>query len=382
MIDRKFINDLKPAELELISSYIFDLVKKKVTPLTSNHENIEVKCCPHCGSVHFVRNGHDRKGKQKYLCRDCKAVFLSTTGTVFSRSRISYSDWTSFIASELNCLTLEEESIQISRSKTTCFNMRHKLYKAISEIMDDSLSGLIELDPTYQKINLKGTKPENMPRFSKKRGKNNSRKGKRGFNGHEVCILSAVDENDHILLKVAGLGEESTDKLDHFISFFKKGSTIISDSKDSIIKFVRDNHFISDVIPSLGGKKRYRTDKGNSLSSVNQLHQDIEVLKYRKRGVSTRHLPGYLNWIVFRKKIRYSFEARNRRSEAYMKMIGIGKSLINPDVCKVTMPIDLYKAYGNYHYGIFANGRTYPEDLYDGTGLLNQEKATIYQPLT
>ena len=43
MIDRKFMDSLMPAELELISSYIYDLVKKKVTPDTSNHENTDLR---------------------------------------------------------------------------------------------------------------------------------------------------------------------------------------------------------------------------------------------------------------------------------------------------------------------------------------------------
>ena len=164
MIDRQFIENLKPAELELISSYIYDLLKKKVRPETVNHDNIEVNCCPRCGSVHILRNGTTLKGRQKYLCKDCKKAFVSTTGLLFSRSRISYGEWTSFIAGELNGLTLEALSVQIARSRTTCFNMRHKLYRAISEIMDTRLSGLIELDPTYETINLKGTKTQNMPR--------------------------------------------------------------------------------------------------------------------------------------------------------------------------------------------------------------------------
>ncbi len=101
MIDKTFIDNLKPAELELVSSYICDLVKKKVTPDTSNHENMEVKSCPECGSLHFVKNGHDPKGRQKYLCRDCKTSFRSVSDTLFYRSKISYYDWTSFIAAEL-----------------------------------------------------------------------------------------------------------------------------------------------------------------------------------------------------------------------------------------------------------------------------------------
>lgn len=84
MINREFIENLKPAELELISSYIYDLVKKKVTPDTANHENIEVSCCPECGSIHFVKNGHNLKGRQKYLCKDCKKAFVSTTDPCFT----------------------------------------------------------------------------------------------------------------------------------------------------------------------------------------------------------------------------------------------------------------------------------------------------------
>ena len=184
-------------------------------------------------------------------------------------------------------------------------------------------------------------------------------------------IIAAVDENDHMFMRIAGTGMESQDKLSQFSSFFAENSKIISDDRSSIINFAKDSHMKSDVIPSLGAKKRYKTDKGNSLSSVNQLHQEIEILKYRKRGVSTRHLQGYLNWIIFRKKIRYHFEARNRKPEAYMKMMGLEKTLISTDICKIDMPIDLYRVYGEYHYGIFSNRNPYPEGVYNENGLLS-----------
>ena len=228
---------------------------------------------------------------------------------------------------------------------------------------------------TYENINLKGTRPQNMPRLSKRRGKNNSHNGSRGINDHDVCILAAIDENDNMLLKISGLGHENFDKLNRFASYFEKKSSITSDSKPSITNFALANGMNSDVIPVIACKKRYKTDKGNSLSSVNQLHQEVEILKYRKRGVSTRHLPGYLNWIIFQKNIRYHYEARNRKAEAYMKMIGRSKSLINPDICKIIMPVDLYKAYGEYRYGIFTNGNPYPEGLYEETGLISKNYA-------
>ena len=60
----------------------------------------------------------------------------------------------------------------MNTSITTCFYMRHKLYKAASQIIQEQkLSDEIEIDSQYLSINLKGTKLENMPRYSKKKRK-------------------------------------------------------------------------------------------------------------------------------------------------------------------------------------------------------------------
>lgn len=355
MIDREFLDRLKPIEIEFISSYILGLSKQKITEKTTNEENLEIRCCPLCGSPDLVRNGRSVTGRQKYRCKDCKKIFLNTTDSFFSHTRISYNDWKNFIAAEINGMTLQQESVQIARSVTTCFHMRHKLYKAVERYNERELSGNIECDPTYEKISLKGTKKKDMPRFSKQRGKSNSGNHKRGITNHDVCILTAVDENDNILYKIIGLGEESEDKLTPFVSYFRKGSTLITDGKACLKNFAVHNGMESDRIPKTGGKKHYRTKEGNSLSSVNQLHQELEILKYRCRGISTRHLPEYLNWIVFLKHLRYSFEAKNRRTEAYIEVLNKHKGFRNKDICSLPMPVDLYKAYGEYHYGIYAD---------------------------
>ena len=56
-----------------------------------------------------------------------------------------------------------------------------------------------------------------------------------------------------------------------------------------------------------------------------------------------------------------------------MKTTHTYKYLINEKICKIPMPIDLYKAYGSYRYGIFKEGNPYKEDQYYRTGLLNKE---------
>ena len=63
-------------------------------------------------------------------------------------------------------MNIEDEAQVLGTSKTTCFYMRHKLYRAVSEIMGhQKLFYEVEIDTQYKSINLKGTRPQNMPRY-------------------------------------------------------------------------------------------------------------------------------------------------------------------------------------------------------------------------
>ncbi len=43
--------------------------------------------CPHCGTVHVVRNG-TAHGLQRYKCRVCRKTFNALTGTPLARLRM------------------------------------------------------------------------------------------------------------------------------------------------------------------------------------------------------------------------------------------------------------------------------------------------------
>ena len=362
MVNQEFLNSLSPVEIEYIHSVINSLYRDNVTDETTNYDNLapHMKRCPHCQSENIVKNGLNPKNRQKYLCKNCRAVLLPTTGTMFSHSKIKYSEWEAFIGCELQGLTLEAESVIVGLHKTTCFNMRHRLYSAVSLLQKDMvLSGEIEFDPTYTKINLKGTKPENMPRISKPRGKHQTSvigKNLTGTSHHKICIVSAVDENDNILLKIAGLGTESIEKFNKFTRHFKftKKSLIISDDKDAIRNFASLHKVNIDVIPSVGGKDLHMTPNGNTLASINEIHSEIKDMIRRKHGVSTRHLQRYLDFLIFKKKLRYSFKMKDWRNVAYMDIMFEKAQFLTKDTCKQPMPVSLYDAYHEYNYGIFA----------------------------
>ena len=359
MINKEFLESLSPVELEYIHSIIYTLYRDNVTEETTNYDNLaaHVDHCPHCYSKNIVRNGFNPKHRQKYLCKNCHRVILPTTGTMFSHSKVKYNEWVAFIGCELQGLSLEAESVIVGLHKTTCFCMRHRLYSAISSLQKDTvLSGNIEFDPTYTKINLKGTRPKNMPRISKPRGKHKTSvigKNLTGTSHHKVCIVSAIDEHDNILLKIAGLGPESEEMLNRYSRHFKRNSLVISDDKSSIINFASRNKLNSDVIPSIGGQERYTTPLGNSLSSINELHSEIKDMIRRKHGVSIRHLQGYLDFLIFHKRLRYTARMKDWRDLAYMDIMFEKHGFRYCDTCKIPLPISLYEAYHEYNYGIF-----------------------------
>jgi transposase-like protein len=42
--------------------------------------------CPHCGSAHVIKNGHDETQayRQRYECKSCRKQFDDLTNTVFA----------------------------------------------------------------------------------------------------------------------------------------------------------------------------------------------------------------------------------------------------------------------------------------------------------
>lgn len=350
MLNKEFLDTLTPVEIETVHQYINILFKKKITSETTNYENLEtsVEECPYCHCKHIVRNGHNRKtGRQRYICRnkECRRSFEATTNTFFSHSKVKYQIWLTFIGCEVVGLTLEQESVITGISKTGCFNMRHKLHNALRDYQNSQkMEGVCEVDAAYTSINLKGWDPKKMPRFSKRRGKHkpdHKHHDLRGISHHKICIISAIDEHDHILFRIAGLGPETFEKYNQFKDHFSQKCLIVADSKSCISDFASTNKIKTDIIPS----GAFKSPSQNSLASLNQLHQEFADLIRRKHGVGTRHLQGYIDWLVMTKQLRYRIEAKKMNTEIYMNIMKKNVYWTTDDICHIPMPIDLDEAY-------------------------------------
>lgn len=194
-------------------------------------------------------------------------------------------------------LSIKKTTAKMGINKNTVFLLRHKVLDCISLIRKKSkLKGKTEVDETYESINLKGTKPDDMPRYSK----SCSSKGgsKRGISNHQVCIASAIDEYDNFFLEIVGTGPITSEEVELvFKNKIAEVTCLITDCKSSYEKLSREQNIKLEQIKS----GTYVNSNGYSLANINSLHSELSTFLSHFKGVSTKHLQHYLDWFVFKK---------------------------------------------------------------------------------
>ena len=310
--------------------------RKQTTSKVSEYEKERI-ICPHCQSNNIVKNGHRKQDHvQMYKCNECKVEFNALTGTVFKYSHLTYGQLEVFVQCFIDKVSLRKTAQRMKVDKNTVHFLRLKLLDALKDIRKNTkLTGQVEGDEVYKSINLKGTKTQNMPRFSKSR----QSKGTtiRGINKHKVCIVSAIDEYDNLFLEIAGTGPITSDMIkDCLASKVKNLDCLITDCKSSYESVAKSNGWNLVQIKSNG----YTDEFGNSLANINSIHSGLSTFLSRFRGVSTKHLQGYLDWYAFDKMMSYKIDDNKASMEIIIKNI-------------VTMSSDIsYKSMNNNFSGI------------------------------
>ena len=286
IVIKKIIENLYPDEAYIL---LDELEAKEKSTLSNDimlhKEAFGKPSCPFCQSNNVVRNGK-RLGKQTFYCKNCEKYFTYSTNTAVDSSKSVYKTWISFIHYTIKGMTLANIADEIHVSQTTAFNMRHKLFKAIAHIRDSTLlSGQIQLDGKFVPMNFKGTKSENMPRLSKMR----SSRSKTPL-AHKVCIMTAIDSDDHIFMEITGVGEETNEMMHVFDGRIAPGSLLVTDGKFAFETYAKNNNLNIEIVKS----SKFTNEHDFNLAEVNGLHSQLDIFLKRCRGVSTRHLQGYL----------------------------------------------------------------------------------------
>ena len=216
-------------------------------------------------------------------------------------------------------LSIRKTAAKTELNKNTIFLLRHKVLASLAERRKNTkLKGNTEADETYESINLKGTKKINMPRLSKPRATKGG--SKRGISNHQVCIASAIDENDNLFLEIVGTGPITSEQVTNvFKNKIDKISVLITDCKSSYEKFAKENNIKLEQVKS----GTYVNNNGYNLSNINSLHSELATFLATFKGVSTKHLQHYLDWFCFQKLINYTTEVLKQPITIMKKLLNI-----------------------------------------------------------
>lgn len=341
----ELIKETDPITLIEFKNYLIDNMvsicnKKDAAAMIIENNNKETKFCQMCGCI-YSKNGRRKDGTQKYICSNCGHTVSETTGTVTCYSKLPFEIWKNIIDNLLNGFSIRRIAIENGISVTTSFHMRHKILSSLNTYVEEiTLKNYVEADEKYFLINLKGTKKDKMPRESKKRGTHNGETI--GISKEKVCVISAIDDMDNLILRIGGLGRGTTYMLENCLSSkVKKVNELVSDGASAYQKFCKDHLIELHDIPS-----GYYTDESfRNLAEINNVHSQLEMWLSKFRGVSIRHLQEYLDWFVFTFTMKKRFELQKLRVESYKKVIVNNTYIKASEVSSKPIPVNLEVAF-------------------------------------
>ena len=247
------------------------------------------KVCPHCSSENILRNGK-YNGKQRYICKDCRKSFSDFTNSATYKSKKGLDKWMNYAKCMLSGYSIRKCAEIVGINIATSFYWRHKILNCISSFVGiGSVDGVVEADEVFFAYSYKGTKPVNMPRQSRKRGKQVK---KRGISNEQVCVATALDRHKNLIIELLCTGRMTSDELKRlYDNRIDEGSILCTDSHKSYMQFAEDMSLDHKRIKS--GKHK---EDIYHIQHINSLHSNLKRWMYRFKGVATKYLENYMKW--------------------------------------------------------------------------------------
>lgn len=146
-----------------------------------------------------------------------------------------------------------------------------------------------------------------MPRAPRKRGKEVK---VRGISREQVCIASAIDRSNNIIMEMVCKGRIGANDLDRLYNkHLATGAIICTDSHKSYIRFAKQQG-VGHVQIKPGQHKNgiYH------IAHINSLHSNFKGWLTPFKGVSTKYLANYLHWFKWLQNFKAEKEASKTKN--------------------------------------------------------------------
>ena len=115
----------------------------------------------------------------------------------------------------------------------------------------------------------------------------------------------------------------------------KSNSILVTDIKNPYQEFANNNNLKLVQIPE--GLHKY---KNYHINDVNKM-TELSILLSRRRGISSRYLQHYMNFIMYRKMLKYTIEYLEINEKMYKDLILFIPRLKGDDVYSIEMTFDI-----------------------------------------
>lgn len=295
----KLLDLLNEKDLDELTNEVYNrLTASGAQPsLPRAFDKTTLSACIHCGSVHFAKNGKDRKGNTRYICRDCGKSFTALTNTALCGTRKTASAWKTYVECLLDGRPLEECAKRSGISTRTAFTWRHKILTALSEhSFNHGYDGLMEMDEMFVRISYKGNHKHSkdfvMPRKAHKRGND----GHDQSNKAKVSVLCVAERGKSFSGIVPCRGMINQPLLENlFAGKLSDESIVMTDGLRAYKNYLDTTNAQHIILPRLGYNVRQARVIGPyHINNVNALHQRFRKFLRTYNGVSTKFLNNYL----------------------------------------------------------------------------------------
>lgn len=292
--------------LELLSSLQKEKDDSLKSLFISEHCKLSAKSCPHCASKLIVRFGTDKKGNQRYQCKECKKTFIASNNSLFFNSHKDLLVWEKYIDCFIKKLSLKATAEICGISVVTAFMWRHKILDAlIEQAKTVKLKGNVEADETFFKLSFKGSR--NLPNDRKP-----YRRGTPAKKNEIMSVSCAIDRGNNILSKLVCYGVIKSEHIRNlFDDHIVRGSWLCTDglrTYASYVSYVEENcgNIKHCAVPAdqKGGKR--------NINRINAYHSNLKMFMRAFKGVSTKYLNNYLAWFNILYKVKNESEKRKK----------------------------------------------------------------------
>ena len=251
--------------------------------------NENVTRCPHCASTSYRKIGKTH-GVQRFKCKECGKTICAANNTPFYRTQKDLAQWNHYLDLMFDGFhSCVKTAQKVGIHSNTAFACSHKVLNALKQIECDKLTGIVEADETYFRLNYKG-----------KAGKRFRGKKKRGTSKQQACVLTATNRSGvkNTLLQSTCLGrpttKQVTDVLDPHIA---RGVLLLTDSHNEYPRFAKNAGVTHKH--AKGCAARHGT---YHVQNVNSLHSHVKHFIKPFRGVATKYLDHYMMFYLCTKR--------------------------------------------------------------------------------